>query len=63
MAARLGPSEVGSVSAYSCAGLFLLVEDLVSGGLRVGGGDISRARELGNTIVCEYAHESFAILH
>jgi len=55
MAARLGPPEVmrcsRSFSACSFAGLFLLVEDLVAGGLRMGGGEMSRARELGNTII------------
>lgn len=55
MAAKLGPSEAvrcsRSVSACSSVGLVSLVELLVSGGLRIGGGEISRARELGNIII------------
>lgn len=58
MAARLGLPEVGSGSACSSAELVLLVEDLMFGGLRVGGGEMSRSRELGNTIICAYAHGS-----
>jgi hypothetical protein len=65
MAARLGPSEFvrcsRSFSACSSDKLVLLVEDLVPGGLRVGGGEMSRARELGNTITCVEAREAFAV--
>lgn len=65
MAARLGPSEVVRFSrsgrASSSVGLGLLVEDLVSGGLRIGGGEMSRARELGNTITCVEARELIAV--
>jgi hypothetical protein len=65
MAARLGPSEAASWprsdSACSSTGVILLVEDLVRGGLRIGGGEMSRARELGSTIVCVWAHEMIAM--
>jgi hypothetical protein len=55
MAARLGPSEVSpflhSVPACFSTKWLMLTEDLVPGGLRVGGGEISRARVLCKTIV------------
>lgn len=61
MAARLGPSgcvpSSRSTSAFLSVGLVLMVDDLVSGGLRIGGGEMSRARELGNTIILIWAHE------
>lgn len=65
MAARLGPSgcvpSSRSASSFLSVGLVLMVDDLVSGGLRIGGGEMSRARELGNTIILVWAHEQIVV--
>jgi hypothetical protein len=39
----------------------LLAEGLVAGGLRFGGGEMSRARESGSTIFCEKTHRLIAV--
>jgi hypothetical protein len=62
MTARLGPSGVlrCSCSFVACVPLivFSTAGDLVPDSLRVGGGEISRVRVLGMTMICVQVHRS-----